>query len=146
MTNVDPSQSDLLFERFVSRERDEAPDIDVDFEHQRREEVLQYLYQKYGRDRAGLTATVTTYRAKSAIREVGKALGVSADAIDSLAKIAHSFSRDMVIDDRCRDCGIDPESQMGRRFIYLVTTLMGCLLYTSPSPRDQRGSRMPSSA
>ena len=125
VTNVDPSQSDLLFERFVSRERDEAPDIDVDFEHQRREEVLQYLYRKYGRDRAGLTATVTTYRAKSAIREVGKALGVSADAIDSLAKIAHSFSRDMVIDDRCRDCGIDPESQIGRRFIYLVTTLMG---------------------
>ena len=71
ITNVDPSQSDLLFERFVSRERDEAPDIDVDFEHQRREEVLQYLYDKYGRDRAGMTATVTTYRTRSTIREVG---------------------------------------------------------------------------
>ncbi len=88
ITNVDPSQSDLLFERFVSRERNEAPDIDVDFEHQRREEVLQYLYEKYGRDRAGMTATVTTYRTKSAIREVGKALGVSADTIDTLAKLA----------------------------------------------------------
>ena len=71
ITNVDPSQSDLLFERFVSRERNEEPDIDVDFEHQRREEVLQYLYEKYGRDRAGMTATVTTYRTKSAIREIG---------------------------------------------------------------------------
>ena len=125
VTNVDPSQTDLLFERFVSRERNEAPDIDVDFEHQRREEVLQYLYAKYGRDRAGMTATVTTYRAKSAIREVGKALGVSADAIDSLAKIANSFSRELNIDDRCRDCGIDPDSQIGQRFVYLVQNLMG---------------------
>ncbi|NND96784.1 MAG: error-prone DNA polymerase [Pirellulaceae bacterium] len=125
ITNVDPSQTDLLFERFVSRERNEAPDIDVDFEHQRREEVLQYLYTKYGRDRAGMTATVTTYRVKSAIREVGKALGVSADAIDSLAKLANSFSRELEMDDRCRDCGIDPNSQLGQRFVYLVTTLMG---------------------
>ncbi|MGB7346679.1 MAG: error-prone DNA polymerase [Pirellulaceae bacterium] len=125
VTNVDPSQTDLLFERFISRERDEAPDIDVDFEHQRREEVLQYLYEKYGRDRAGMTATVTTYRPKSAIREVGKALGVSADAIDSLAKMSHSFSREFDIDDRCLDCGIDPQSETGRRFVYLVQTLMG---------------------
>ena len=125
VTNVDPSQSDLLFERFVSRERDEAPDIDVDFEHQRREEVLQYLYRKYGRDRAGMTATVTTYRVKSAIREAGKALGVSADAIDSLAKIASSFSRELDMDERCRDCGIDPDSEVGRRFVYLVQTLTG---------------------
>jgi error-prone DNA polymerase len=125
ITNVDPSQTDLLFERFVSRERDEAPDIDVDFEHQRREEVLQYLYEKYGRDRAGMTATVTTYRPKSAIREVGKALGVSADAIDSLAKMSHSFSRKFDIDHRCLDCGIDPESEIGKRFVFLVQTLMG---------------------
>ena len=125
ITNVDPSQTDLLFERFVSRERDEAPDIDVDFEHQRREEVLQYLYEKYGRDRAGMTATVTTYRPKSAIREVGKALGVSADAIDSLAKMSHSFSRKFDIDHRCLDCGIDPASETGERFVYLVQTLMG---------------------
>ena len=87
ITSVDPSQTDLLFERFVSRERDEAPDIDVDFEHQRREEVLQYLYDKYGRDRAGMTAVVTTYRSKSAIRDVGKALGVDEAVIDRIAKL-----------------------------------------------------------
>ncbi len=87
ITSVDPSQTDLLFERFVSRERDEAPDIDVDFEHQRREEVLQYLYEKYGRDRAGMTAVVTTYRTKSAIRDVGKALDVDPEVIDRIAKL-----------------------------------------------------------
>ncbi len=87
ITSVDPSQSDLLFERFVSRERDEAPDIDVDFEHQRREEVLQYLYDKYGRDRAGMTAVVTTYRSKSAIRDVGKALGLDLGIVDRIAKL-----------------------------------------------------------
>jgi error-prone DNA polymerase len=111
-----------LFERFVSRERDEAPDIDVDFEHQRREEVLQYLYEKYGRDRAGMTATVTTYRTKSAVREVGKALGVSADAIDSIAKLGGSGAE---FSDRCRDGGLDPDSTIGQRFVYLVQTLTG---------------------
>ena len=122
ITNVDPSQTDLLFERFVSRERNEAPDIDVDFEHQRREEVLQYLYEKYGRDRAGMTATVTTYRTKSAIREVGKALGVSADAIDSIAKLGGSGAE---FTERCRNGGLDPESMTGERFVYLVETLTG---------------------
>jgi error-prone DNA polymerase len=122
ITNVDPSQSDLLFERFVSRERNEAPDIDVDFEHQRREEVLQYLYAKYGRDRAGLTATVITYRTKSAVREVGKALGVSADAIDAIAKLGGSGE---AFAERCRWGGLDPDSTAGRRFVYLVETLEG---------------------
>ena len=75
ITAVDPERMDVLFERFVSRERDEAPDIDVDFEHQRREEVIQYLYRKYGRDRAGITAETITYRPRSAVRDVGKALG-----------------------------------------------------------------------
>ncbi len=77
VTSVDPERMDVLFERFVSRERNEAPDIDVDFEHERREEVLQYLYQKYGRERAGMTAEVITYRPRSAVRDVGKALGLS---------------------------------------------------------------------
>ena len=85
ITAVDPSCMDLLFERFISAERDEPPDIDVDFEHERREEVIQYIYSKYGRDRAGLTATVIHYRSRMAIREVGKALGLSADAISALA-------------------------------------------------------------
>ena len=76
----------MLFERFVSKERNEAPDIDVDFEHERREEVLQYIYEKYGRERAGMTAEVITYRPRSAVRDVGKALGLSLDRVDALAK------------------------------------------------------------
>ena len=91
ITAVDPERMDVLFERFVSRERGEAPDIDVDFEHQRREEVIQYLYRKYGRDRAGITAETITYRPRSAARDVGKALGLPAERIDQLAKhIEHS--------------------------------------------------------
>jgi error-prone DNA polymerase len=125
ITSVDPSRSDLLFERFISRERNEAPDIDVDFEHQRREEVLQYLYEKYGRDRAGMTATVTTYRSKSAIREVGKALGLSADLIDSLAKIAGSYRSVDSLPKGMADCGLELDSEIGKRFAYLVQTLIG---------------------
>jgi len=86
ITAVDPGRADLLFERFVSAERKEPPDIDVDFEHERREEIIQYIYGKYGRDRAGLAATVICYRGRSAIREVGKALGLSLDMVDRLAK------------------------------------------------------------
>ncbi|MGE5640209.1 MAG: error-prone DNA polymerase [Clostridia bacterium] len=86
ITEVDPARMNMLFERFVSRERNEPPDIDVDFEHERREEVIQYLYRKYGRDRAALAATVICYRAKSAVRDVGKALGAPMDEIDRLAK------------------------------------------------------------
>ncbi len=76
ITEVDPARMNMLFERFISRDRDEPPDIDVDFEHERREEVIQYIYRKYGRDRAALAATVITYRPRSAIRDVGKALGL----------------------------------------------------------------------
>ena len=93
ITAVDPERMDVLFERFVSRERNEAPDIDVDFEHERREEVLQYLYRKYGRERAGMTAEVITYRPRSAVRDVGKALGLPPDRIDRLAKTHRAFPR-----------------------------------------------------
>src|SRR5204862_3197392 len=86
VTAVDPDRIDVLFERFVSKERNEPPDIDIDFEHERREEVIQYLYRKYGRDRAALTAEVITYRGRSAIRDVGKALGLPLDTVDRLAK------------------------------------------------------------
>ena len=86
VTAVDPTRIDLLFERFVSKERNEPPDIDIDFEHERREEVIQYIYHKYGRDRAALTAEVITYRGRSAVRDVGKALGLSLDLVDRLAK------------------------------------------------------------
>src|SRR5207253_10381836 len=85
ITSVDPDRIDVLFERFVSKERNEAPDIDVDFEHERREEVVQYVYEKYGRDRAGMTAEVITYQVRSAVRDVGKALGLSLDRVDVLA-------------------------------------------------------------
>ena len=86
ITEVDPSRMNMLFERFISKERNEPPDIDVDFEHQRREEVIQYIYEKYGRDRAALAASITTYRPRSALRDVGKALGISADRVDEVAK------------------------------------------------------------
>ena len=125
VTAVDPDQTDLLFERFVSRERDEAPDIDVDFEHERREEVLQYLYEKYGRERAGMTAEVIRYRPRSAVRDVGKALGLSLDRVDALAKNLEDYQHEVDLPDRCGQVGIDPESEIGRRLIYLVDQLLG---------------------
>lgn len=125
ITAVDPERTDVLFERFVSRERNEAPDIDVDFEHERREEVLQYLYDKYGRERAGMTAVVITYRVRSAVRDVGKALGLSLDRVDALAKLVDSYEYDPHLPDRCRQAGIDPESEIGKRLLYLVRELIG---------------------
>ena len=129
ITSVDPSQTELLFERFISRERNEAPDIDVDFEHQRREEVLQYLYEKYGRDRAGLTATVTTYRTRSAIREIGKVLELSPFQIDTLAKFVTSHvsvgEQTPDFENRCLEAGLDTKTEVGKRFVYLVQTLVG---------------------
>jgi len=146
ITSVDPERMDVLFERFVSRERNEAPDIDVDFEHQRREEVLQYLYEKYGRDRAGMTAEVITYRPRSAVRDVGKALGLSLGQVDALAKtIEHFHGEEEVtatscpqgpegvshprwlspLPDRCQEAGIDPESLVGRQLIELTGQLVG---------------------
>ncbi|MEM8679366.1 MAG: error-prone DNA polymerase [Planctomycetota bacterium] len=125
ITAIDPMETDLLFERFVSRERDEAPDIDVDFEHERREEVLQYIYEKYGRDRAGLAATVITYRARSAIRDVGKALGLSLDRVDALAKNTDFHGEHATLPDRCRQVGLAPESRKGQQFIGLVNAIIG---------------------
>jgi error-prone DNA polymerase len=125
VTSVDPNQFDLLFERFISRERNEAPDIDIDFEHQRREEVIQYIYQKYGRARAGMTAAVTTYRIRSAIRDCGKAIGLSQDRIDRLAKIVEGRGQEKSFADHCTTAGIDPASPLGERFIYLVDSITG---------------------
>jgi error-prone DNA polymerase len=125
VTSVDPNNYDLLFERFISRERNEAPDIDVDFEHQRREEVIQYVYEKYGRDRAGMTATVTTYRTRSAVRECGKAIGLSQDRIDSFSKIVEGRGGDESLEARCASAGIDPASPIGSRYLYLVQSLLG---------------------
>ncbi len=125
ITAVDPATSDLLFERFISRERNEAPDIDVDFEHERREEVLQYLYQKYGRQRAGLAAAVVTYRMRSAVRDVGKALGMSPDRTDALAKQIDGYSHDDKLEQRMQSVGLDPTTTIGRQLKYLVNELLG---------------------
>jgi error-prone DNA polymerase len=125
ITSVDPDHADVLFERFVSRERNEPPDIDVDFEHERREEVLQYLYQKYGRERAGIAAVVITYRTRSAIRDVGKALGLSLDRVDTLAKNVDGYHHDPRLDRRCGEAGVDPASVVGRQFVQCVDELIG---------------------
>ena len=125
VTSVDPDRIDVLFERFISKERDEAPDIDIDFEHERREEVLQYLYERYGRDRAGMTGVVITYRPRSAVRDVAKTLALSNDRIDKLASQLEHVDQSEQMPERVREGGIDPESLLGRRLIKLVDTLLG---------------------
>lgn len=125
VTSVDPASSNVLFERFISKERQEAPDIDVDFEHERREEVLQYLYDKYGRERAGMTAVVTTYRSRSAIRDAGKALGLSLDRVDALAKQVEGYHQEPRLAEHCQVVGIDPKSDAGQRLVYVVNELIG---------------------
>jgi error-prone DNA polymerase len=110
VTSVDPSRASLLFERFISRERGEPPDIDIDFEHERREEVLQYVYERYGRDRAALVNEVVKYRLRSAIRDVGKVMGLSLDQVGRLAKSTDRWSAgpDTPLDDLVREGGLDP--------------------------------------
>jgi error-prone DNA polymerase len=125
VTSVDPNRIDVLFERFISKERDEAPDIDVDFEHERREEVLQYLYKRYGRDRAAMTGVVITYRPRSAVRDVAKALALSNDCVDKLASQLEHVDQPEQMAERVRAGGIDPTSLLGRRLIKLVKTLLG---------------------
>jgi error-prone DNA polymerase len=125
VTAVDPERMDVLFERFISRERNEAPDIDVDFEHERREEVIQYVYDKYGRDRAGMTAEVITYRFRSAVRDVGKALGFSLAEVDRLAKLLDAHGRQRSLGERSRQAGLDPASPEVRRMLALVHELVG---------------------
>ena len=125
ITAVDPARSSLLFERFLSKERNEPPDIDVDFEHERREEVIQYLYRKYGRDRAALTATVIRYRPRSTVRDVGKALGFDEALIERLAKDHRWWDEDGLADERLREAGLDPDSLAARQFVTLVKQLLG---------------------
>ncbi|MEK6238069.1 MAG: error-prone DNA polymerase, partial [Planctomycetales bacterium] len=125
VTSVDPERIDLLFERFISRERDEAPDIDVDFEHERREEVLQYVYDKYGRDRAGMTATTITYRPRSAIRDVAKALGLSLDRVNALAKASDYYRTDRDrLAEQCQEAGLDADSAVIRKLLEIVEQLL----------------------
>lgn len=123
ITEVDPARMSMLFERFISRERDEPPDIDVDFEHERREEVIQYIYRKYGRERAALAATVISYRPRSAIRDAGKALGFSLDQVDQLARNVSWWDEPQVLNQRLGEQGFDPNNARVRQLIYLVQEL-----------------------
>ncbi len=125
VTSVDPDRMDLLFERFVSRERQEAPDIDIDFEHERREEVLQYLYEKYGRDRAGLAAEVITYRPRSAVRDVGKALGLAPARLDALAKSLDGFHQEPRLAERAAQAGMGRHEPAVEHLLRLATELVG---------------------
>jgi error-prone DNA polymerase len=125
ITAVDPSQMEMLFERFISRERNEPPDIDVDFEHQRREEVIQYIYAKYGRERAALTATVICYRPRSALRDVGKALGLDLGQVDRLAKSMAWWDDREELPRRLAEAGFQASSPVMRQLCDLVTELLG---------------------
>jgi error-prone DNA polymerase len=120
ITEVDPARMQVLFERFISRERNEPPDIDVDFEHERREEVIQYLFNKYGRDRAAITATVSTYHAKGAMRDVGKALGFSMDQTDKLSAAMSLRYESGIPTDRLSEAGFDPDNEKVKLLIALV--------------------------
>jgi len=120
VTSVDPEYIDVLFERFVSRERDEPPDIDIDFEHERREEVIQYIYGKYGRDRAALTAEVISYRRRSAIRDVGKAMGLSLDLVDLMAKSIEWWDEGRFDPARLREMGLNPDDDTLRLMMRLT--------------------------
>ena len=125
VTAVDPNRIDVLFERFISRERNEPPDIDIDFEHERREEVFQYIYNKYGRERAGITAEVITYRPRSAARDVGKVLGLSLDRVDALAKSLDWWDIDTIPADALAAAGLKPEDRTVQMLIRLVVQLLG---------------------
>lgn len=125
ITPVDPAAMDLLFERFISAERGEPPDIDVDFEHERREEVIQHIYDTYGRERAGLTATVIHYRTRSAIRDVGKAMGLSEDVIEALVKANAGWGRHGIEAEHVRQAGLDPDEPGLARILALAEELTG---------------------
>jgi len=125
ITSVDPTKIDLLFARFVSKERREPPDIDIDFEHERREEVIQYIYERYGRDRAALAAEVVTYRARSAVRDIGKVLGLSLEIVDKLAKSIHRWTDSAITSDTIRDLGLDPFDSTIQNTLILSCELVG---------------------
>jgi len=125
ITEVDPARMHVLMERFISKERNEPPDIDVDFEHERREEVIQYIYKKYSRERAALAATVISYRSRSAVRDVGKALGLEDLQVNALAKSMQWWDGLKIDPARVREAGLDPGCPMIRRLLFLVSALIG---------------------
>ncbi|WP_191635325.1 error-prone DNA polymerase [Pseudomonas fluorescens] len=134
ITEIDPDRTTLLFERFLSRERNEPPDIDVDFEHERREEVLQYVFRRYGRTRAALTAVVSTYHSAGAVRDVAKALGLPPDQVNALADCCGHWSDDTPPVERLREGGFDPDSPVLRRVLSLTGQLIGFPRHLSQHP------------
>ena len=134
ITAIDPGRNDLLFERFVSEERREPPDIDVDFEHERREEVIQWVYENYGRDHAALTATVTRYRSKGALRDVGKAMGLPEDLIQSLSGQLWGWSENGVSDQQLHDLNLNPADRRLRLTLELAAQLRGAPRHLSQHP------------
>ncbi|GAA4011189.1 error-prone DNA polymerase [Actimicrobium antarcticum] len=134
ITEVDPDRMSVLFERFISKERNEPPDIDVDFEHQRREEVIQYIYQKYGRHRAALTGVHITYRPRSALKDVGKALGIDFEQINRLSRSHQWWDGREVMGERLRECGFDPDAPVVQKLMVLTQTLIGFPRHLSQHP------------
>ncbi len=135
ITEVHPALgATLLFGRFISEERNEPPDIDIDFEHERREEVIQYIYRKYGRERAALTAVVIRYRPRSALRDVGRALGIDVHRIEAVSKSQHWFDGRQVDPERLRENGFDPASPLVQRWMLLTQQLMGFPRHLSQHP------------
>lgn len=149
VTEIDPGRATLLFERFISAERNEPPDIDVDFEHQRREEVIQYIYKKYGRHRAALTAVVICYRPRSALRDVGRALGIDLQRIEAVSKSLQWFDDVSGNADRLREHGFDPQAPLSRLWMELTRQLIGFPRHLSQHPggfviaRDQLSQLVP---
>ena len=134
VTEIDPVLMDLLFERFLSKERDEPPDIDIDFEHERREEVLQYVFNRYGRERAALTAVATQYRGRGAVRDVGRALGLPQDLLGELSATVSRWSGQAPLDEHLRERGFDPESPVMRQLVALTSQLIGFPRHLSQHP------------
>ena len=124
ITSVNPAKFDLLFERFISSARNEPPDIDVDFEHERREEIIQYIYDKYGRDRAAIVATVSQQRQKSAIKDVGKAMGLSVDTINRLSSVIWVYTDEWFDEQKVRDQGLNPEDNRLRKVLELTAQML----------------------
>ena len=134
ITEVDPGRMSVLFERFISKERNEPPDIDVDFEHQRREEVIQYIYAKYGRERAAIAAVVISYQPRSALRDVGKALGLSLDQVDLLSKSMSWWDDREALKQRLAEGGFDPANRVVREVMELTQELIGFPRHLSQHP------------
>ncbi|GAB3435065.1 error-prone DNA polymerase [Massilia solisilvae] len=134
ITEVDPARANLLFERFISKERNEPPDIDVDFEHQRREEVIQYIYNKYGRTRAALAAVVISYRPKSALRDAGRALGIDLAIVEKVSKTHHWFDSRADLLNRLAEAGLDPEAPASQQWATLANQLLGFPRHLSQHP------------